>query len=118
MIEAACWSHARRKFFVLADLAARASGKLRVIAPLAVEAVKRIDRIFDIEREINGRPATERLAIRQDRSGPLVRELKEWMSKERARLSRHSDVANAMDYMLKRWIAFTRFLDDGRVCLA
>jgi hypothetical protein len=117
VIEAACWSHARRKFFVLTDVAARASGKLRVIAPLAVETVKRIDRIFDIEREINGRPAIERLAIRQDCSGPLVRELKEWMSKERARLSRHSDVAKAMHYMLKRWIAFTRFLDDGRVCL-
>ena len=117
VIEAACWSHARRKFFVLADVAAKASSKLRVIAPLALEAVKRIDGIFDIEREINGRPANERLVIRQDRSGPLVRELKEWMSKERARLSRHSDVAKAMDYMLKRWIAFTRFLDDGRICL-
>jgi len=117
VIEAACWSHARRKFFVLADVAAKVRGKLRVIAPLALEAVKRIDGIFDIEREINGRPANDRLAIRQDRSGPLVRELKEWMSKERARLSRHSDVAKAMDYMLKRWIAFTRFLDDGRICL-
>jgi transposase len=43
--EAACWSHARRKFFVLADL-----GK----SPLAGEAVRRIDAIFAIEREING----------------------------------------------------------------
>ena len=33
------------------------------------------------------------------------------------RLSRHADVAKAMDYMLKRWDAFTRFLDDGRICL-
>ena len=39
------------------------------------------------------------------------------MRTERARLSRHADVAKAMDYMLKRWDAFTRFLDDGCICL-
>ena len=39
------------------------------------------------------------------------------MKSERAKLSRHADVARAMDYMLKRWPAFTRFLDDGRICL-
>src|SRR5215831_2798492 len=40
-----------------------------------------------------------------------------WMRVERAKLSRHAEVARAMDYMLKRWAAFARFLDDGRVCL-
>jgi hypothetical protein len=39
------------------------------------------------------------------------------MRAERARLSRHAEVAKAMDYMLKRLPAFTRFLDDGRICL-
>jgi hypothetical protein len=39
------------------------------------------------------------------------------MRGERGRLSRHAEVAKAMDYMLKRWAAFTRFLDDGRICL-
>src|SRR5882672_3820742 len=48
---------------------------------------------------------------------PLVAELESWMRAERARLSRHADAAKAMDYMLKRWPAFTRFLDDGRICL-
>ena len=115
--EAACWSHGRRKFFVLADVAAKARGKLPVIAPLALEAVKRIDAIFDVEREINGLPADERLAARRARVAPLVADLGAWMRAERARLSRHSEVANAMDYMLKRWAAFTRFLDDGRICL-
>jgi transposase IS66 family protein len=51
---AACWAHARRKFFVLADVTAKARGKLAVIAPMAFEAVKRIDGIYDVEREING----------------------------------------------------------------
>ena len=117
IIEAGCWSHGRRKFFVLADVTAKASGKLAAIAPLALEAVKRIDAIFDIERDIRGRSAEERLAVRQARVAPLVNDLKAWMMEERAKLSRHSDVAKAMNYMLTRWDAFARFLTDGRICL-
>ena len=115
--EAGCWAHARRKFFVLADITAKARGKFAAIAPMAFEAVKRIDAIFDVEREINGRSATERLAERALRAAPLVADLHIWMRTERARLSRHSDVAKAMDYMLKRWEVFARFLSDGRICL-
>src|SRR5712675_952030 len=74
--------------------------------------------ILAIEREINGAAAEQRLAIRQERIKPPVDELKAWMLTERARLSRHADLAKAMDYMLKRWPAFTRFLDDGRICLS
>ncbi len=55
--------------------------------------------------------------MRRDRTAALVTELEAWMRTERARLSRHAEVAKAMDYMLKRWPAFTRFLDDGRICL-
>jgi transposase len=106
--EAACWSHGRRYFFELADLKK---------APLAIEAVHRIDAIFAIEREINGRAAAERRAVRQARVAPLVAELESWMKTERSRLSRHAETAKAIDYMLKRWPAFTRFLDDGRICL-
>jgi transposase len=107
--EAACWSHARRKFFVLADT---------VKAPLALEAVRRIDAVFAIERESNGQAADVRLARRRADIRPLVDALEQWMLSQRARLSRHAGVAKAMDYMLKRWPAFTRFLNDGRVCLS
>ena len=115
--EASCWAHGRRKFFELADIAAKARGKLAVIAPLAFEAVKRIDAIFDIEREINGRSIDERLAVRRARVAPLVANLETWMRTEYAKLSRHNDVAKAMNYMLTRWQTFTRFLNDGRICL-
>ncbi len=115
--EASCWAHGRRKLFELADVAAKARGTLAVIAPLAFEAVKRIDAIFDIEREINGRPIAERLAVRRAQVAPLVAELETWMRAQRGKLSRHSDVGKAMDYMLKRWNSFTRFLEDGRICL-
>ena len=106
--EAACWAHSRRKFYVLADVAK---------APIAVAAVRRIDALFDIEREINGLSPEQRLAARRERSVPLVVELEAWMRTERARLSRHNDLSRAIDYMLKRWPAFTRFLEDGRICL-
>jgi transposase len=122
-MEAACWSHARRKFFVLADLAANAQRKAHgktpaFVSPLALAAVRRIDALFDIERNINGKSAADRLACRREFSLPLVAELEAWMRQERAKLSRHNDVAKAMDYVLKRWTSFTRFLDDGRICLS
>ncbi len=119
ILEALCWSHGRRKFFELADIAANARrGKdASPVSPIALEAVRRIDAVFDIEREINGLPAERRMVARRQRSAPLVTALEAWLRAERAKLSRHNAVAKAVDYMLTRWPAFTRFLDDGRVCL-
>jgi transposase len=115
--QASCWAHSRRKFFELADVTAKARDKLAVIAPLAFEAVKRIDAIFEMEREINGRSINERLMVRCARIAPLVADLESWMRTERAKLSRHNEVAKAMNYMLTRWDTFTCFLKDGRICL-
>jgi transposase len=81
---------------------------------LAAEAVRRIDAIFVIECEINGATAEQRLTVRQEQIKPLVGALERWMLTERARLPRHADIAKVIDYMLKRWPTFTRFLDDGR----
>jgi len=119
IVEALCWSHARRKFFELADIAANARrGKnASPISPIALEAVKRIDAVFDVERDINGTSAEERLRVRRDTSAPLVVALEAWLRAERSKLSRHAAIAKAIDYMLTRWPAFARFLDDGRICL-
>jgi transposase len=122
ILEAACWAHGRRKFFELADIEAAARRKARrqvpaPTSPMALEAVRRIDALFDVERALAGLPAGQRLEGRRERSAPLVAELEAWMREERRKLSRHNDVAGAMDYMLKRWPSFTRFLDDGRICL-
>jgi transposase len=123
ILEAGCWAHARRPFFALADIEAsarrRAEGKMPApVSPLALEIVQRMDRLFEIERGINGKSADERRAVRQELSRPLVVELEARMRAERPKLSRGSDLAKAMDYMLKRWPAFARFLDDGRICLS
>jgi transposase len=109
IIEAACWAHARRKFFDLARLAK---------APIAIEAVKRIDTLFAIEREINGLAPQERLIVRNERSRPLVLALERWLREQRARLSSQSKVAKAIAYSLTRWVALMRFLDDGRLCMS
>src|ERR1700760_1974825 len=116
---ALCWAHARRQFFELADIAANArrGKKAAAISPIALEAVKRIDTLFDIERGINGQSFVQRLRIRKEQSAPLVAALEAWLREARPRLSRSSSVAEPIDYMLRRWDRFTRFLDDGRVCL-
>jgi transposase len=88
-----------------------------VISPIAFAAVQKIDAIFMLERSINGLTPRERLTARRSDIAPLVNDFISWMRQERAKLSRHNEVAKAMDYMLKRVDAFTRFLEDGRICL-
>lgn len=107
IIEAACWAHARRKLFELAELRR---------APIALEAVRRIDALFALERAINGAAIEARVARRQAEARPLVVELHAYLSQQRARLSAKNELAKAIDYSLKRWTALTRYLDDGRLC--
>jgi transposase len=109
IVEVGCWAHARRKFFEIARLNK---------APIAIEAVEKIDVLFAIEREINGVPQQQRAAMRNERSRPLVKELCAFLRERRAKLSGKSETAKAIDYSLKRWEVFTRFLDDGRLCMS
>jgi transposase len=119
IISALCWAHARRQFFELADIAtnARRGKNASAISPIALEAVKRIDILFDIERDINGHSAEQRLRVRREQSAPLLAGLEVWLREQRSRLSRSSSVAEPIDYMLRRWDRFARFIDDGRNCL-
>jgi transposase len=116
---ALCWAHARRQFFELADIAAnvRRGKNAAAISPIALEAVKRIDALFDIERGIKGQSAERRLRVRQEQSAPLVAGLEAWLRDQRSRLSNSAAVSTPIDYMLRRWGRFVRFLDDGRICL-
>jgi transposase len=109
ILEAACWAHARRKLFELAAVSK---------APIAAEAVRRIDGLFAIERDISGKPAAERLAVREERARPLVAELEAWLRAQHARVSRKSETGKALGYALNHWAALTRYLGDGRVCMS
>lgn len=89
--EAACWAHARRPFFALADLEANARRKAQgkstaVISPIAIQMVQRIDALFENERLINGQTAEVRKATRQQLSKPLVDAMEVWMREQRAKL--------------------------------
>lgn len=123
VLEAACWSHARRPFFAMADIEGnvrrKATGQKEIaLSPIAIEVVRRIDALFEIERGISGKTAPERLEVRQTLSRPIVEALHGYMGEQLAKLSRGHDLAKAFNYILKRWESFTLFLEDGRVCLS
>jgi hypothetical protein len=105
VVEAACWAHARRKFY-----------DLHVARPsaLTAEALRRIGELYAIEEAIRGKPPDERLAERQAWARPLLDDLERWLLAMLATLSRKSDTA-AILYALKLWPALTRYADDGRI---
>jgi transposase len=101
-----CWSHVRRRFYELA-----AAGP----APIASGALERIAGLYAIEKDIRGRSADQRHAVRQDRSRPIIDELEPWLLAKLALISQKTKLAEAIRYALSRWTGLTRFLDDGRV---
>jgi transposase len=106
--EAACWAHARRKFFDVHKATP---------SPLAAEALQRIAALYQIEATVRGQPAAVRLATRGTKSAPLFTDLKVWLEKTQARISGKSDLAGAIRYTLARWEALTLVLRDGRACI-
>ena len=104
---AACWAHARRKFYELHEAG----------SPVATEALARIAEIYRIEVSIRGQAPDERQRARAERSKPLVEAMHAWLSLQLTRLPGRSRLAEAIRYALGRWPALTRFLDDGRIDL-
>ena len=102
--EAACWAHARRKFY-----------DLHVARPstLTAEALRRIGELYGIETTIRGKPPDERWRIREQQAKPLLADFEAWLNATMARLSTKSDTTAAILYALNRWAALTRYCDDG-----
>jgi transposase len=103
---AACWAHARRKFF---DVHA-ASG-----SPLAKEALDRIAALYAMEAKIKAKPPDERRQYRQQQTEPLIADLKLWLEATLSKISGKSELAKAMRYTQSRWPALCCYLNDGRV---
>ncbi|QEW18416.1 Transposase (plasmid) [Marinibacterium anthonyi] len=106
--EAACWAHLRRDFH---DVWTATKSEI------ARAALDRIGKLYDIEREISGKPAEVRLAVRQKESKPKVAAFRDWAEKQLTRIPGKSELAKAFRYGLSRWSSFTLFLDDGRVAI-
>ncbi|MGL4232181.1 MAG: IS66 family transposase [Casimicrobium sp.] len=109
--EAACWAHARRKFFDIHALAEKSNGQ----TPIASAVLERIGALYAIEEVIRGKPPDERKRIRQLQTKPKLEALKQFFDTTLAQVSRKSDLAEAIRYALTRWTALTRFIDDGRI---
>ena len=101
-----CWAHWRRRFYEITQ-----AGN----APIASEALARIAAIYAIEAEIRGDQAEVRRQVRQERTKPLIEELKTWLQAQLAAVSRKSTIAEAIRYGLGRWDGLLRFVDDGRI---
>jgi len=109
VVEAACWAHARRPFWEIYD------GQGKVAGSVAEQALHRIAKLYQIESEVRGKPPDLRREQRQARAGPLLEELRSWLTSMLGRVSAKSDLAKAIGYTLSRWQALTRYRDDGRI---
>jgi len=108
LTHAACWAHARRKFYDVFEATK---------SPIAEEALKRIGELYRIEAEITGQPAETRLAARQNRAVPILDALRDWLTAQRRRLSSKNALAKAIQYAISRWEALTRYAGDGRFAI-
>ena len=109
ILEAGCWSHARRKLW---DIHVK---QHRLPGTLAHQGLVRIGELFKVEAEVNGRSALRRRRMRQTRTAPVLKEFKSWMSETLAQVSAKSPMALAIGYSLSNWTALTNFVDDGRI---
>jgi transposase len=104
--EAACWAHARRKFYDI---------HVATKSPLAEEALQRIGDLYAVEESIRGQPSDVRRRVRQARAGPKLAELNAWFIATLTKVPKKSEIAGAIRYALSRWEALVRYRDDGRV---
>ncbi|WP_456017451.1 IS66 family transposase [Pseudomonas fluorescens] len=104
--EIGCMAHARRKFFDL-----HVANK----SQLAEQALHSIGGLYEVERQAKDMSDEERWRLRQEIAAPIAQKLNEWMLAQRDLVPEGSATAKALDYSLKRWVALTRYLDDGAV---
>ena len=101
-----CWAHGRRKLI---------KAKPKKGSPIVDEALLRIASLYKVEDAIRGSAPNHRRAVRQSLSRPLVDEFFTWLTAQAARVSRKSELGEAMVYMLRRQDGFRLFLGDGHV---
>ncbi|WP_458792488.1 IS66 family transposase [Yoonia sp. MH D7] len=106
--EAACWAHLRRDFH---DFWSSTKSEI------AREALDRIGKLYDIERDINGQPADVRHAARQKLSWSKIEAFFVWSEQQLLRIPGKSELAKAFRYGLSRQEACSLFLADGRVAI-
>jgi transposase len=104
--EAACWDHARRYIYDV---------HVRTPTEATKHALELIGELYGIEADIRGKPAAERLRVRQQKSLPVLTAIKAWMTEKVATLSAKSELAKAIRYSLNQWNALVLYCEDGRI---
>lgn len=106
LLLAYCWAHARRKLREIYD---------RDASPVAGEGLRRIAELYAIEAKIRGTSPEERLAVRQQRSAPLVAAFRDWLTQKRTQISPKSRLGEKLGYIHRHWDGLLCYLDDGRL---
>ena len=106
ILEAACWAHARRKFYDI-----HVANK----SPIAAEALMRIRKLYEIESDIRGQLPEQRKALRQEKALPIIKDLYDWLSATLLTVSKPSVLGTAIRYATTRWEALTRYCDNGAI---
>ena len=105
LVQAACWAHARRKFFDAVKLSPKDAA--------AIAMVDRMDAVFAVDAEARelGLGPEQRLVLRQKKMQPQLLV----MEAELKRLSREllpaSALGQAVNYTLSLWVRLQRVLD-------
>jgi transposase len=106
VLEAACWAHARRKFYDIHAIQP---------TPITTYVLAQIGELYNIEASIRGSPPERRREVRLQHAKPIVEALYSWLNEQRSMLSRKSVTAEAIGYAMNQWQALTRYLEDGRI---
>jgi transposase len=104
--EGGCLAHARRKFFDLYQANQ---------SPMAREALQRIGRLYEIERQAKDCSIDERQRLRHELAVPELPALHQWLIQTRARTAPGGAAAKAIDYTLRRWVALSRYATTGHL---
>lgn len=82
---------------------------------MAEQARLSIGGLCEVERQARDMSDEDRWRIRQEKAAPIIKTLRDWMLAQRDLVPNGSATAKALDYSPKRWVALTRYLDDGAV---
>jgi hypothetical protein len=106
IIPVGCWAHARRKFEPL------------IVAgphPRATWILGEIQELYDIEDRARDMTDSQRLALRQAESRPIVTGIRAWLDERDRNELPKSPLREGVNYLRNRWEAFERFLEDGAI---
>jgi transposase len=110
IIRVGCFAHARRKLFEAAKISKDGSS-------IAKHALKLVLKIYKVEDLCEGKPPEEVLRIREEKSVPLLNELRAWVTQHLHRVVPKSPTGKALLYLHNEWPYLKRYVEDGRLAM-